>query len=958
MAYIVPSVQVYQQLENAGGVLNATPDLDTCIIGPAYNVLSYDGTPASQVASAALSTTTTTGDTVVDSAIITNIAAPGGFSVGQKIIVVGAGADGTNLQAVITSIAGNQFTLDTAAGTALEDAVIAGAGSISNPAITNTFKLPGQKPGQVVTLSSIVPWLNAAKVETVLNGTYGYFDNSLITINIPTGVTGTINGASTTLTITNAAMATQWAVGDVVSIANAGAGGVVPHQATITNISGTTFTVTPAAVTTATTQAVTKVLVANLNATTNTLRAEAGDDVSISYVKVGDSTASTFTSKIRSLTTSSGLNGTLVNFTLNDVLPEGFSTPSTTGTVGAGSSTMTVASANGFATGDTVQISGAGAAGVILETTITVSGLTFTLGVAATTAVTNAKVVKVLRTTAGTINAGSTSITTITGAGSAVFSVGDRIVIKGLGANGADHVATVSAVGATSVTFAGFPTVTTTNVAVYFYKVNNFQLSVRKTYNNQQLPVTRPISGGSNFDTSSTASNGNVAINAGPELVYGLVKSADVYFAYKALRTDLAGTILALEDISDVQGQLGVISDENPLALAVQLALANTIGRIFAIGVASNDLAGHQAALELTETQRLYSLVPLTQDDSILSVYETHVEQQSLPENASWRITLVNTPIPTSVDVGPYSSTFVNSNSGNNNISLVSGNYVLTASNATFLDDGVVAGDIVTVTASTSSQQLGTHVVQSVVSNQQVIIAATGAATAVSYYVSRTLTKAAQADDVADVSTNFGNKRVVHVQPDLCGVEVDGVVKYLPGYYLCAALSGMISGFPVQQGFTNVGVAGISDLKHSNFYFSRADLNTMAAAGTFLFVQATQGGIPYVRHELTTDISVLEYRELLKVKNWDYLSYFFYDKITPFIGSWNITKDTLNTIRQTLIASSELLLSKKLPKIGAPLISYNIAKLEQDAVNKDTINCEMKIEIVSPNNYTNLYLII
>jgi hypothetical protein len=199
---------------------------------------------------------------------------------------------------------------------------------------------------------------------------------------------------------------------------------------------------------------------------------------------------------------------------------------------------------------------------------------------------------------------------------------------------------------------------------------------------------------------------------------------------------------------------------------------------------------------------------------------------------------------------------------------------------------------------------------------------------------------------------------VIHVQPDTVGITVDGVVKYLPGYYLCAALGGMVAGFPVQQGFTNVGVAGVADLKFSNFYFTRAQMNTMAAAGTLLFVQETQGSIPFVRHELTTDMSVLEFRELLVVKNWDWLSMFYHDQLASFIGKWNVTPDSLNTLRQTIISASELVKGQKLPKIGAPLLSYKISSLAQDPNNKDQVIINLNISVVYPLNYINLFLII
>ena len=168
----------------------------------------------------------------------------------------------------------------------------------------------------------------------------------------------------------------------------------------------------------------------------------------------------------------------------------------------------------------------------------------------------------------------------------------------------------------------------------------------------------------------------------------------------------------------------------------------------------------------------------------------------------------------------------------------------------------------------------------------------------------------------------------------------------------------MVAGFAIQQGFTNIGVAGITDLKHSNFYFAKADINNMAGSGTAIFVQDSQGGTPYCRHELTTDMSVLEYREMLCVKNWDFLSYFYYDKLKSFIGSWNITDDSINTVRRTLVAGSELLKAQKQPKIGAPLLSYKINSLAQDANNKDNLNAYMTVSIVYPMNYVNLHLVI
>jgi MSHA biogenesis protein MshQ len=67
----------------------------------------------------------------------------------------------------------------------------------------------------------------------------------------------------------------------------------------------------------------------------------------------------------------------------------------TTGTVAAGSTALTAGSSSGFATGDTVVVVGAGPGGIDLVTTVTVGGTSFTLGAAASIAVTNTPMRKI-----------------------------------------------------------------------------------------------------------------------------------------------------------------------------------------------------------------------------------------------------------------------------------------------------------------------------------------------------------------------------------------------------------------------------------------------------------------------------------------------------------------------------------------------------------------------------------
>lgn len=476
-------------------------------------------------------------------------------------------------------------------------------------------------------------------------------------------------------------------------------------------------------------------------------------------------------------------------------------------------------------------------------------------------------------------------------------------------------------------------------------------VSFRKTYNNQLVSSA-------NYDSTTTSATGAITILPLPNLVYGTVISANVHAAYRAMRTDLSGVIQTITTVGDITGLFGIIDDRNPLALGVDLALANTVTQILAVAVPSDDLVGYQTALELIENSRVYTIVPLTQSVDVLGAVQQHVEQLSTPAMAHWRVAALSTAIPTTSSIGPYNASLVNANGGNSAITSVSGKFVLTVSNATFMADGVVPGDLVIVTAATGSgTPVGAHQVSRVVSNQQLEIIASGAATAVSYYVSRNLTKAQQADFVAGMSKGYSSNRVFNC-PNQAGVIIGGVTKYLPGYYFMCGIAGLIAGLPSQSGLTNIALAGFTDVRLSNFYFTRAQMDVMAAAGTLLIIQETQGSIPYIRHELTTDMSVLQYREIQQVKNWDYLSYFFYDETKSFIGKWNITPDSLQTLRQTLDSGGILLKGRKLPKVGAPLTEYTIDSIAQDTVNLDNVNVKMKIKMPTVLNYLNLYLIV
>ena len=597
-----------------------------------------------------------------------------------------------------------------------------------------------------------------------------------------------------------------------------------------------------------------------------------------------------------------------------------------------------VANAALFVVGDSVTLPGAGVAAAALTATVMAVGTTtITLSVSATTVVTLGTLTKNVPIA---VNPISSTYNVIPGDTAKLY-----YKITG---NTKLYTTTVSSVVETGGIVTSF---FTSDILPADAIAGVIRASFHRTFNNQLLAPA-------NYDSTSTAATGLVTILPLPSVVYGTVVTGEVHIAYRALRTDLSGVIQSITTTGDILGTLGVVDDRNPLALGVELAMANSITQILAVAVPSDDLLGYETGLQLVEDARVYSIVPLTQSIDILTAVQQHVDQLSTPQMASWRIGLVSTAIPTVQAIGPYNISLVNANSGNNAITLVNGRFILTVSNGTFMNDGAIPGDIVHITSGTGTPTpIGSHQILQVISNQQLQIVAGGTGTAISYYVTRNLTKAQQAAYVAGMSTGYTDNRMINC-PNQAGVVVNGLTKYLPGYYFMCGVAGLVAGLPSQAGLTNIALAGFVDVRFSNFYFTRAQMDVMASAGTFMLVQESQGSIPYVRHELTTDMSTYYYRELQAVKNWDYISYFFHDIMKSYIGKWNITPDTLNTLRQSMIAGGTMLQGRKLPKIGAPLTDFSIKTLAQDTVNVDNVICEMPIKMPNVLNNFSLYLIV
>ena len=151
--------------------------------------------------------------------------------------------------------------------------------------------------------------------------------------------------------------------------------------------------------------------------------------------------------------------------------------------------------------------------------------------------------------------------------------------------------------------------------------------------------------------------------------------------------------------------------------------------------------------------------------------------------------------------------------------------------------------------------------------------------------------------------------------------------------------------------------SGIEAVKHSGDYFSGEQLDVIAGGGTFIFIQDSSAGVPYVRHQLTTDMSTTEMCELSLVKNFDYVSYCCRDAMAPFIGKYNIVPSTLASCRTSLAATLESLKLDNQPKIGARVLAYSIESVAQLESDRTRIEMYANVTFPYPLNTIGLHIV-
>lgn len=438
------------------------------------------------------------------------------------------------------------------------------------------------------------------------------------------------------------------------------------------------------------------------------------------------------------------------------------------------------------------------------------------------------------------------------------------------------------------------------------------------------------------------------------------VVSATVYLSYRALRRDIANDFLTITSQSNAKAKIGSVNINNPMSVAASLiasAVSDMSYRI--LPIETDDANGYRQALDILSTNEdIYVIVPLTNDKDVVSAYASHCTTLSEPEKSKWRIMYASQEMPST-------KVMVEINDGQ----LVKGStaaecYIKDTANGMFVTNNARVTDFVDIYNASNSYQYSLQIIE--VLNESVVTCSTtkwmrtsegyseledkvtvSTQEAVKYEVVRVLDTQGVAGAISGIADSFKNKRLRLVYPDTIMLNINSVSEMVPSYYLCVTLGAMRAGYPPHQGFSTIGLSGISRVLRANNMFSDDQLADMAGNGVFWVVQDTPEELPYVLYQTTTDNTQLETAEDSCVAVVDYASRYLKINLKNVLGRYNVNTISVNYVKTVINSVLDDMTSTSYQYIGPILTGAELLKVETEG---DKIKPTVHIEIPYPVN--------
>ena len=363
---------------------------------------------------------------------------------------------------------------------------------------------------------------------------------------------------------------------------------------------------------------------------------------------------------------------------------------------------------------------------------------------------------------------------------------------------------------------------------------------------------------------------------------------------YRAAKTAIAGSKIEITKEDDITDNLGDITPFNDLAQATANCFRSSGGRTcyaFPTDITETEADEYAAALEAAGDTRIYSFVPCSQTAAVLALFGPAVNSRSTDVEALWSRAYLSMNWDTIMKI-------------TNGIATGGAAGQLTDSAADFIGDGIVIGDDLV-------ENGVTYKITSLDTTNIYMSGTTNVFAATDVYVINTGNKTPQATKLGAVSEGYANRRISNVFAGgftmVYGVDDNGAdVEYdVPDYFIGASIAGIRSLVSASQPLSNYGVGTFQDLKYSNKYFNRTQLNIIAGGGTLIVTQQVTTGPCVCRDGITTDRSDDTMEEEISTVSIDAVSYGIYDLLDSYKGKHRMTTPFLQFIFGVLSNASE-----------------------------------------------------
>lgn len=462
--------------------------------------------------------------------------------------------------------------------------------------------------------------------------------------------------------------------------------------------------------------------------------------------------------------------------------------------------------------------------------------------------------------------------------------------------------------------------------------------------------------------------------------------SAALYMDFDALRLDVsalslsAEKLLTIDDQVELESLLSPLSLDNPLGLGMYFALLNSpTTPVHGIGLDEVSAAlpdgtvdAYARAADQLEAKDVYGIVPLSAEELVHQLFATHVTAMSAPAQRGERIVFINPGVPTRAFPELAASGDANSTASPNELVLdqnPSAALVAAGLNPLALtaDDGVyleisIGGvffrysvalmnanlaqfRIVFVSPDNDDGFYSTTALTASVVDGDYVLKIRGDALLIPG--STMVDLAATADAVAQAANAYANRRVFYVFPDELTSVLDSGSVVVPGFYGGCAVAGMIGQMNPSQPFSRVPITGFSSVQGSQDTFKPSLLDQIAGGGVYILTQQGDGAPVSCRHQLSTDVSTIERRELSITKAVDFVAKYLRNILRNFIGRNNITPQFLDTLSSVVQAQLAFLGSEGLGVIAQGVLNT----LVQDETQPDTILVDVQLTVLYPANY-------